>query len=199
MTDLKDVNVSSIQPIISNSVFKIFDDELSQILKKISLEYNLDYETIKTKYGGDMASIGVKLGVKKRNRRVLPKDVQCMGRKIDMEQCTRSRRPGSDYCLSHSKRLPHGRIDDANFVKKEKGKRGRKRKSSSFNEQDYITTKVEVINGIEYLVDDENNVFSYNINNPEYLGKKQEIQNSKLVSDFSNVFIPVEEENVSIN
>ena len=194
MTDLKDVNVSNIQPIVSSGIFKIFDEELSQILKNISLEYNLDYETLKTKYSADISNIGVKLGVKKRNRRVLPKDVQCMGRKIDMEQCTRSRRPGSDYCLSHSKRLPHGRIDDANFVKKQKGKRGRKRKSSSFNEQDYITTKIEVIKGIEYLVDEHDNVFSYNMNNPEYLGKKQDIQNSKLLSDFSNVFIPVTEE-----
>ena len=194
MTDLKDVTVSNIQPIVSSGIFKIFDEELSQILKNISLEYNLDYETLKTKYSADISNIGVKLGVKKRNRRVLPKDVQCMGRKIDMEQCTRSRRPGSDYCLSHSKRLPHGRIDDANFVKKEKGKRGRKRKSSSFNEQDYITTKIEVIKGIEYLVDEHDNVFTYNMNNPEYLGKKQDIQNSKLLSDFSNVFIPVTEE-----
>jgi hypothetical protein len=194
MADLKDVNVSNIQPIVSSGIFKIFDEELSQILKNISSEYNLDYETLKTKYSPDISNIGVKLGVKKRNRRVLPKDVQCMGRKIDMEQCTRSRRPGSDYCLSHSKRLPHGRIDDANFVKKQKGKRGRKRKSSSFNEQDYITTKIEVIKGIEYLVDEHDNVFSYNMNNPEYLGKKQDIQNSKLLSDFSNVFIPVTEE-----
>lgn len=194
MTDLKDVTVSNIQPIVSSGIFKIFDEELSQILKNISSEYNLDYETLKTKYSADISNIGVKLGVKKRNRRVLPKDVQCMGRKIDMEQCTRSRRPGSDYCLSHSKRLPHGRIDDANFVKKQKGKRGRKRKSSSFNEQDYITTKIEVIKGIEYLVDEHDNVFTYNMNNPEYLGKKQDIQNSKLLSDFSNVFIPVTEE-----
>ena len=194
MADLKDVNVSNIQPIVSSGIFKIFDEELSQILKNISSEYNLDYEILKTKYSADISNIGVKLGVKKRNRRVLPKDVQCMGRKIDMEQCTRSRRPGSDYCLSHSKRLPHGRIDDANFVKKQKGKRGRKRKSSSFNEQDYITTKIEVIKGIEYLVDEHDNVFSYNMNNPEYLGKKQDIQNSKLLSDFSNVFIPVTEE-----
>ena len=60
---------------------------------------------------------------------VLPKEVRCMGRKIDGEQCTRSRRNGCDYCLSHSKRLPHGRIDDPNYVKKVKGKRGRKKKS----------------------------------------------------------------------
>ena len=51
-----------------------------------------------------------------------------------------------------------------------------------------------LINGIEYLVDSDDNVFTYNINNPEYLGKKDEIKNSKLVSDFSNVFIPVLEE-----
>ena len=194
MTDLKDINVSTIQPLISSGIFKIFDDELSNTLKKISIEYNIDFTELENKYGADISSIGVKLGVKKRNRRVLPKECQCMGRKIDMEQCTRSRRAGSDYCLSHSKRLPHGRIDDKNFVKKEKGKRGRKRKTSSFNEQDYITTKVENINGIEYLVDSDDNVFTYNINNPEYLGKKDEIKNSKLVSDFSNVFIPVLEE-----
>ena len=37
---------------------------------------------------------------------------------IDGEQCTRSRGNGCDYCKSHQKRLPHGRIDDDTYVKK---------------------------------------------------------------------------------
>ena len=38
-----------------------------------------------------------------------------MGRKIDGARCTRSRREGSEYCLSHQKGLPQGRFDDNVF------------------------------------------------------------------------------------
>ena len=49
--------------------------------------------------------------IKKRNRRVLSSDHQCMGRKIDGNQCTRRKKSGSEYCQSHQKRLPNGRYD----------------------------------------------------------------------------------------
>ena len=123
-------------------------------------------------YKSDILRMGLKMGIKKRNRRMLPNDLQCKGRKLDGEQCTRSRRNGSEYCLSHQKSLPHGRIDDNNYVKKIKGKRGRKKKSI---ENDYISTHIEEINGTEYLVDDYDNVFTYDLNNSQFLGKKHNL------------------------
>ena len=175
MEDLKAVNFNSIEPIITQDTFKIFEEEIITILSTISSEYNIDKETLIKQFLPNIINISIKLGVKKRNKRILPKEVRCMGRKIDGEQCTRSRRNGSDYCKSHSTRLPHGRIDDNTYVKKEKGKRGRKKKSL---ETDYIATKVETINGKEYLVDEFDNVFKYDLNQSEFLGTKCQILNS---------------------
>ena len=169
MTDLKTVDLKNIQPIISQEIFKIFEDEVTNIIDNISEQYNISKEELKNKFMPNILNISIKMGVKKRNKRVLPSEVRCMGRKIDGEQCTRSRRNGCDYCLSHSKRLPHGRIDDDNFVKKVKGKRGRKKKSL---DSEYIATKVQNICGTDYLVDEYDNVFTYNLNKSEYLGNK---------------------------
>ena len=174
MEDLKQINFNTIEPIISQDTFKIFEDEILCILNKISEEYNLDNDELIKKFMPNIVNVSIKLGVKKRNKRVLPKEVRCMGRKIDGEQCTRSRRNGSDYCKSHEKRLPHGRIDDNSFVKKERGKRGRKKKSI---ENDYIATKLEKINGVDYLVDEFDNVFKYDLTQSEFLGTKKEILN----------------------
>ena len=174
MSDLQ-LDLNNIEPILSQNTFKLFETELINILGDVAEEYNLDKEKLTTKYLPNILNLSIKLGVKKRTKRVLPKELQCMGRKIDGEQCTRSRRNGCDYCLSHSKRLPHGRIDDNTYVKKEKGKRGRKRKSI---ESEYIATKLEIINGKEYLVDEYDNVFKYDLNQSEFLGTKQDILNT---------------------
>lgn len=174
MTDLKQVNFNTIEPIISQDAFKIFEDEMMIILDSISEKYKIEMDDLVKQFMPNIINISIKLGVKKRNKRVLPKEVRCMGRKIDGEQCTRSRRNGCDYCKSHSKRLPHGRIDDDTYVKKEKGKRGRKKKSI---EADYIATKLEKINGVDYLVDEYDNVFKYDLNQSEFLGTKEQILN----------------------
>ncbi len=171
-------DVNNITPLVSSDIFKVFKDEVISILLNMCSEYNLEQEKIIDKYLPNIMNIGVKLGVKKKNKRVLPKEVQCMGRKIDGEQCTRSRRPGTDYCLSHHKRLPHGRIDDTSYVKKIKGRRGRKRKSNN----EYIETHIEKINGVDYLVDDYDNVFKYDLNESEYLGKKHQLITSSCSS-----------------
>ena len=167
------MEINKIEPIIPQDIFKIFNDEISTILNSISIDYDIDDKELIEKYAPNVLNMSIKLGVKKRNKRVLPNEVRCMGRKIDGEQCTRSRRNGCEYCLSHQKSLPHGRIDDNNYVKKVKGKRGRKKKSI---ENDYIATRIEEINGTEYLVDDYDNVFTYDLNNSKFLGKKSHIQ-----------------------
>ena len=179
MTDLKHIDYNDIQPIINHESFKIFEDEMSSVLNNICHEYHLNSETVLKKYMPNMLNMSIKLGVKKRNKRVLPKEVRCMGRKIDGEQCTRSRRNGCDFCLSHSKRLPHGRIDDPNYVKKVKGKRGRKKKSL---DSEYIATKIQEINGVEYLVDEYSNVFTYDLNKSEFLGTKQQVMSKTMTT-----------------
>ena len=66
---------------------------------------------------------------KKSNRRRLPDNERCLGRKIDCTQCTRKRKDGSLFCISHQKNLPNGKVgDEGECFNKKKGKRGRKRK-----------------------------------------------------------------------
>ena len=116
-----------------------------------------------------------KINSKKRNRRVIDKDCMCMGRKLDTLQCTRRRLPGQDYCLSHVKNRPNGRIDEEIVIKKSKGKRGRKRKNNydpKQNDKNYSTLWENVIDNEKYLIDINNNVFTFDLEKPKYLGRK---------------------------
>jgi len=168
MNKQTDIELNDIMPIVPNELFKTVSNEFNKLLKKICEINNLDYDIIKKQYNEDIINIGSKIGVKKRNRRVLPSNLQCMGRKLDGIQCTRGKRDTSDYCKSHENKLPYGRIDEP-FKGKEINKRGRKKKNKN---SDYILTHMEIIDGTNYLIDEKNYVYSFNINNPVFLGIK---------------------------
>ena len=171
MNDLKKFNQIDVTNLSTNALSNITKniyDEFNLLLKRISYDYHLDNENL-SEYLPEMSKIQCLFHTKKRIRRTLPTDMMCFGRKLDGKQCTRARRSNSEYCLSHQKSLPNGRIDDANYCKKEKGKRGRKKKHVDNNT---IATRLENIDGEEYLVDVDNNVYTYNIENPEWIGKK---------------------------
>lgn len=165
-----DINFNQIAPIIPNELFKTIFNEIGSIIKKICEENDLDYEKISNDYFNDISKLGIKFGIKKRNKRKLNENEQCMGRKIDGKQCTRGRRDNSEYCKSHANKLPQGRIDEP-FVNKCNIKRGRKKKNKVI---DYVETHLEVLDGKNYLIDDKNYVYSYNINKPEFLGIKKD-------------------------
>mgnify|MGYP001330335647 CR=1 FL=1 len=164
-----DININQISPLISNEMFKNIFNEINVIIKKICIENNLNPEDVIAKHTSDISKLGLKYGIKKRNKRKLNKNEQCMGRKIDGKQCTRGRRPNCEFCKSHENKLAHGRIDEP-YQNKESIKRGRKKKNKVI---DYVSTSLEIIDGKHYLVDDNNYVFSYNINNPEFIGIKR--------------------------
>ena len=151
--------------ILKNPVFKLFNDEVEKMLERISETYNIDIEDLK-KLSFSNSNLAIQYGIKKRIKRKIDKDKQCMGRKIDGDQCTRSRKDCSDYCLSHQKNLKFGRIDDPNYntciVTKKKKKK---------ENDDYIATKRHIIEHITYLIDEDNNIYSYNIDKPIYIGK----------------------------
>ena len=174
MTHQTDIVLNDIKPIVPNELFKTVSNEFTKLLKKICDSNNLEYDIIKQHYNEDIVNIGSKIGVKKRNRRILPSELQCMGRKLDGVQCTRGKRDTSDFCKSHENKLPYGRIDEP-FKGKEINKRGRKKKNKN---NDYILTHMEIIDGHNYLVDDKNYVYSFNINEPKFLGIKV---NNKIV------------------
>lgn len=166
-----DLSVPKLSPVLSNEIVNAIDDEIVKCLTSISNKYKIPYNNLLLEKP-NINKICTLIGLKKRIRRTLPEDLMCMGRKLDGEQCSRSRLNNSDYCLTHQKRLPNGRIDDSNYIPKEKGKRGRKKKFSDIeNSDEYIPTKLIVINGTNYLKDFDNNVYTYDLENPVFSGK----------------------------
>ena len=95
-----------------------------------------------------------------------------LGRKCGGGQCTRSRKPGKDYCLSHLKNLKYGSILDESIEFKAKGKRGRKPTKQNYPPEEYIAVSLEVIDDKQYLVDYNSNVYSYCKEAPVFIGKK---------------------------
>jgi hypothetical protein len=169
---------ASIQPIISTKLLRTISDIYTNALVNISEKYNINEKELKNEFKLDSTKIAIELGIKKRNRRVLDDTKRCLGRKFDGNQCTRSRRDDSDFCLSHEKNLPQGRIDDGEFKPKEKGKRGRKKKLHAFaNNDEYLATTLIEINNCKYLIDNSNNIYTFNIEQPEYKGQYDSITN----------------------
>ena len=163
---------TSIAPFLPSKLFNKLNDIYLKTLNSISNDYNISEIDLIEKYKLEPCSMATELGIKKRNRRILDVGYRCMGRKFDGVQCTRSRRAVGDYCLSHEKNLPQGRIDDTDFKPKEKGKRGRKRKDhTNLYDDTYLATTIKEINNKPYLIDINNNVFTYNIEHPQYMGK----------------------------
>ena len=163
------VAVPKINTLLSNEVVKVLNNEIDKSFNKISTNYNINHNEIDC-LKPDINKICTILGIKKRIRRSLPEELMCMGRKLDGKQCTRSRRNGTEYCLSHEKSLPNGRFDDKNYEQPKKGVRGRKKRSGNLDTSEYIATKIREINGQKFLIDSENNVYLHNIEQPTKIG-----------------------------
>lgn len=163
--------MTDIKPIVNPATLNVFSNEVDTILKAISDKYSIDFDELKEEISFDSNKLAIKLGIKRRNRKVLDPCDQCMGRKGDGKQCGRSKKPGSEFCLTHQRSLPQGRIDDDTWKEKEKGKRGRKKKASMYeNNDEYVATIAKIINGTTYLIDGKSNVYTYNMEAPEKVG-----------------------------
>lgn len=154
------------------------ETECKKIIKKICHLKHLDENQIlevilpDKLYFNELANNLVSKKKKKTNRRILPKNERCLGRKNDLTQCTRKRKDGHEFCGSHIKNLPNGKVgDDGACFNKKKGKRGRKRKNLMDNQNDngILTTK-KYINGTVYLVDSKNIVYTFREDKPVILG-----------------------------
>lgn len=152
---------------------------LQVIISQIYLINKIDKTQIKIEEDIDeiILSLDGKFQIKHktRKRKTISKDEMCMGRKMDLKQCSRHRQEGSEFCKSHSRNLPKGRIDEDVPPPKVKAKRGRKRKiifdERMFN-KDKLTTFAIVINDKKYLSDIKGNIFTFDKNKPQYLGIK---------------------------
>lgn len=157
---------------ISKDLGVILKNKMDDIIISICMDHNLDEDEILKKYSPNLLIDKEKMKMK-RKRKILPKEECCLGRKQFGEQCTRRKKPGSDFCGSHSKNLPYGMIeDDKQFLCKTKGKRGRKKKNLLEGNEDYIPTWIDEELGDLYLVDKDNIVYLNNEESPKIIGKK---------------------------
>jgi hypothetical protein len=112
--------------------------------------------------------------LKKRCKRVINTEYICLGRKLDNKQCTRKKHNGTDFCKSHLIKLSNGRFDEPTQAIVH-NKRGRKRKVEFDPRQydnEYITLWEDIIDGQKVLLDGNNNIYTYDLQAPQYIGKK---------------------------
>ena len=158
---------------LTKDLGNIIKTKINETIIAISVDYNLDENELLSKYSPKLNSIQEITKIK-RKRKSIPKEQCCLGRKQFGEQCTRRKKPGSEFCGSHMKSLPYGRIDDQKeHLCKVKGKRGRKKKKVSIEEnEEYIQTWIDKDLGDKYLIDKYNTVYTNNPESPKIIGKK---------------------------
>lgn len=118
----------------------------------------------------------------------------CIAIKTNKEKCNQHIKEGEIFCNRHynlnekkSNILDVRKLLNDNnyklvlkngiytFQTNEKKKRGRRRKyeiAPEFYDDNYITVWPEIVSGKRLLIDNDNNVYSFNFKLPEYLGKK---------------------------
>lgn len=114
---------------------------------------------------------------RKRVKNIVPHNERCCAKRANGEQCTRRKKDSEEFCGTHSKGVPHGIINHG--------------EESSQN-----ITKIQVwaeeINGINYYIDSNNNVYSHedvlqNKNNPNIIAKwKLNEQNKYCIPEFES-------------
>jgi len=82
---------------------------------------------------------------RKRVKNCVPQTNRCLAKRANGEQCTRRKKESNEFCGTHIKGTPHGVADkDMNAVSIEKKKE----------------VWVQEINGINYFIDKDNNVYN---------------------------------------
>ena len=103
---------------LTMNISDAFENECRKIVNKICHLKHLDETQIlelilpNKIYFNELSNNLVSKKKKKTNRRILPKNERCLGRKNDLTQCTRKRKDGHEFCGSHIKNLPNGKVGD---------------------------------------------------------------------------------------
>jgi len=159
------------------SIYYMFHKALLALIKNMSRSGNTIPEVCLNTYYLKIVPSVIKQfsNAKRKNRKNARTGPRCMARKTDGTQCTRQPSGKYEYCKSHQKSLPCGRIDEDIISVPMVQKRGRKRKfkyDPRMCDNDYATLWEDIVDGERVLVDNDGNVFSYDENSPIYLGKK---------------------------
>lgn len=112
---------------------------------------------------------------RKRVKNHVPQFDRCCAKRASIEQCTRRKKDGSEFCGTHMKGTPHGVVDLHNEVK-------------------VNTHKIEVwaqdIQGIIYYIDKTNNVYQAediisNKINPKIIAKYLKVGEKYSIPEFN--------------
>jgi len=107
---------------------------------------------------------------RKRCKNVVPTTERCLALRSNMEQCTRRRREGCQFCGTHAKGSPYGIFDDS--------------------QQCEVVNKVQIwlqeIEGIMNYIDENNNIYNMHdiMNNepsPKIIGKCEIVNNDRYI------------------
>ncbi len=151
------------------NINNIINEKITQILLSISDKYDIDKDELFDCYLNMSNNLSTSSNVipekKKRNKNIKPKEDICIAKKADGMQCTRKKRDNSLYCGKHCNSQKFGSVTIEDSVADDSDK--------------YIMTWTEQYDGVNYLVDNNNIVYSYDIENPVIIGKKS--KDGKLV------------------
>lgn len=158
------MSISFTNESITNGLNTMFNKKLKEILLNISEKYSIDEGQLLDSYLDNNISNNETSSVASKKKKIKKTNTidLCVARKADGRQCSRKKKNTNEYCGKHSSNLKYGRMDDtedSNGVK--------------YAENDkYIMTWHENIDGVDYLVDSNHIVYSYHMENPVILGKK---------------------------
>lgn len=110
---------------------------------------------------------------KKKNRNIPEDKDRCKGLKKDGTRCTRQYTDKNVFLCKSHKRINENNSNTTEI--KEKKKRGRKPKiipDPKLNDSDYLPVVPCLIDGIIYFIDFQNNVYTYDTENPKFIGIK---------------------------
>ena len=145
-------------------------DDFKQKLQTMDLEENKMFEILNFIYEYEHLTISKEdFQKRKRVKNVVPFCDRCKAKRANGEQCSRRRKDDLEFCGTHIKGIPHGKISS--------------NKNSVENNKKKITVWAEEIMGITYYIDMNNNVYSPsdilgNIENPRVIAK-WELQDGK--------------------
>ena len=109
---------------ISNYLMETIEKEAHDIIKKISEDYNLNYNDLKKKYIENNKSnnilldklnstenkISIEKCINNNIKNTIDCNIRCLGIIKSGAQCARTRKSNSHYCLIHQKSLKFGKI-----------------------------------------------------------------------------------------
>lgn len=98
---------------------------------------------------------------------------KCQGIKKDGLQCTRNSYNDDIYCKSHRRMLEEKKNkSDVVVIKKKRGRKPNIIPDIKMEDNSYLPVTKVIVNGDVYLMDFYNNIYTYNLVNPKFIGIK---------------------------